>query len=249
MTNKHAINKQFTNFAFTLAETLIVMGIIGVVAALTLPNLNSSTGGKEKVAKLQKIYSNLNDAYGRAISVYGPISDWFGGDSSASAYSTRVANRMIDFLKVSKNCGYTTSNNACFFNDILSQSGGYNIFLSDGAGISIRSSGNTCSNCAADGISGVPENCVYGSIYADIDGPNKGKNQGGVDIFQFYISKDGIIPAGGPNDVDTNTDVGLHQNCIGSGESWCATGFVLHAGNMEHLKCGNSLGWSKTTCK
>ena len=26
--------------AFTLAETLIVMGIIGVVAALTIPNLN-----------------------------------------------------------------------------------------------------------------------------------------------------------------------------------------------------------------
>jgi len=29
--------------AFTLAETLIVMGIIGVVAALTLPNLNIIT--------------------------------------------------------------------------------------------------------------------------------------------------------------------------------------------------------------
>ncbi len=52
--------------AFTLAETLIVMGIIGVVAALTLPNLNSSTGDKEKVVKLKKIYSNLEDAFGRA---------------------------------------------------------------------------------------------------------------------------------------------------------------------------------------
>lgn len=41
-------------FAFTLAETLIVMGIIGVVAALTIPNLNSSTADKEKVAKLKK---------------------------------------------------------------------------------------------------------------------------------------------------------------------------------------------------
>lgn len=40
--------------AFTLAETLIVMGIIGVVAALTLPNLNSSTGDKEKVVKVKK---------------------------------------------------------------------------------------------------------------------------------------------------------------------------------------------------
>ncbi len=32
--------------AFTLAETLIGIGIIGVVSALTLPNLNSSTGEK-----------------------------------------------------------------------------------------------------------------------------------------------------------------------------------------------------------
>ena len=60
---KNIVNKAF---AFTLAETLIVMGIIGVVAALTIPNLNSSTADKEKVAKLQKIYSNLNDAVGRA---------------------------------------------------------------------------------------------------------------------------------------------------------------------------------------
>ena len=41
-------------FAFTLAETLIVMGIIGIVSALTLPNLNSSTGDKENVARVKK---------------------------------------------------------------------------------------------------------------------------------------------------------------------------------------------------
>ena len=43
-------------FAFTLAETLIVMGIIGVVAALTIPNLSSSTANKENVARVQKAY-------------------------------------------------------------------------------------------------------------------------------------------------------------------------------------------------
>ncbi len=60
-------------FAFTLAETLIVMGIIGVVAALTIPNLNSSTANKEKVAKVKKVYQNLTDAYGRMNAVYGRI--------------------------------------------------------------------------------------------------------------------------------------------------------------------------------
>ncbi len=73
---------QLKKWAFTLAETLIVMGIIGVVAALTLPNLNSSTGEKEKVVKLQKIYQNINDALGRAVAVYGPIDTWCTGLSS-----------------------------------------------------------------------------------------------------------------------------------------------------------------------
>ena len=79
-------------FAFTLAETLIVMGIIGVVAALTIPNLNSSTADKEKVAKVKKIYSNLNDALGRAQVVYGPVEEWKQLDSTAVAQTARFGN-------------------------------------------------------------------------------------------------------------------------------------------------------------
>lgn len=96
--------------AFTLAETLIVMGIIGIVSALTLPNLNSSTGEKEKVAKLKKIYQNLNDAVGRSAAVYGPF-DETGGDSLAQTWG----DRLTEFMKVSKNCGIST-NQGCFSN-------------------------------------------------------------------------------------------------------------------------------------
>ena len=78
-------------FAFTLAETLIVMGIIGVVAALTIPNLNSSTADKEKVAKLKKVYSNLQDAFGRAEAVYGPYNEWFQTDITMDTQTTRFA--------------------------------------------------------------------------------------------------------------------------------------------------------------
>ena len=88
--------------AFTLAETLIVMGIIGIVSALTLPNLNSSTGEKEKVAKVKKIYQNLNDAYGRAIAVYGPIEEWFVNDSTREAKVKRATERITEFMKISK---------------------------------------------------------------------------------------------------------------------------------------------------
>ena len=93
--------------AFTLAETLIVMGIIGIVSALTLPNLNSSTGEKEKVAKVKKLYQNLNDAVGRAAVVYGPLGGW-DLDSGNDVFE-RVGARITEFMKVSKACGSSSS--------------------------------------------------------------------------------------------------------------------------------------------
>ena len=99
--------------AFTLAETLIVMGIIGIVSALTLPNLNSSTGEKEKVAKVKKIYRDLDDAYGRAVAVYGPLSEWIQNDKTVASQATRYGERFIEFLKISKNCGLSV-NYGCF---------------------------------------------------------------------------------------------------------------------------------------
>ncbi|MBR1943378.1 hypothetical protein IJ843_06550 [bacterium] len=84
------------------------MGIIGVVAALTLPNLNSSTGDKEKIAKVKKIYLNLEDALGRAQAVYGTIEDWDivtqENNLLRIAMSSHVE-RITEFMKISKDCG------------------------------------------------------------------------------------------------------------------------------------------------
>ena len=98
-------HSQFTvkTIAFTLAETLIVMGVIGIVAALTLPNLNSSTGDKEKVAKVKKIYQNLNDAVGRAVAVYGSIDEWYVSDGNDNDKKLKRAfNRITEFMKITK---------------------------------------------------------------------------------------------------------------------------------------------------
>ena len=48
--------------AFTLAEVLITLGIIGVVAAMTIPNLISSVGGAEYRAQFKKTLSTVNQA-------------------------------------------------------------------------------------------------------------------------------------------------------------------------------------------
>lgn len=50
-----------TNCAFTLAEVLITLGIIGAVAALTMPTLMQNKNNNEIQAKVKKIYSTLTN--------------------------------------------------------------------------------------------------------------------------------------------------------------------------------------------
>ena len=50
------------NNAFTLAEVLITLGIIGVVASMTLPALINQTRAKELQTGLKKAYSVLQTA-------------------------------------------------------------------------------------------------------------------------------------------------------------------------------------------
>ena len=50
------------NYAFTLAEVLITLGIIGIVAAMTLPALIQKNNNQVVEARLKKFYSVMNQA-------------------------------------------------------------------------------------------------------------------------------------------------------------------------------------------
>lgn len=49
-------------FGFTLAEVLITLGIIGVVAAITIPNLMTHLRNKKLESQFKKTYAELNIA-------------------------------------------------------------------------------------------------------------------------------------------------------------------------------------------
>ena len=63
------------NLAFALAEVLITLGIIGIVAAMTLPTLIQKNQEKETVAKLRKFNTIINQAYMLAINANGYVED------------------------------------------------------------------------------------------------------------------------------------------------------------------------------
>lgn len=62
--------------AFTLAETLITLGVIGVVAAMTLPLLIQSYKNSIAETRLKKVYSVMNQAIQRAEADYGAKELW-----------------------------------------------------------------------------------------------------------------------------------------------------------------------------
>ena len=68
--------------AFTLAEVLITLGIIGVVAALTFPTLLSRHNANVTLNKLKKFYTVMSQANNMAIAEFGPMDYWDGFSSS-----------------------------------------------------------------------------------------------------------------------------------------------------------------------
>ena len=62
--------------AFTLAEVLITLGIIGVVAAMTLPTLITKYQKKQTLNQLKKAYSEINQAIRMAEKDFGPLESW-----------------------------------------------------------------------------------------------------------------------------------------------------------------------------
>ena len=237
--------------AFTLAETLIVLSIIGVVAALSLPNLNASTQNLQKVTQLRKVYATLSEAYGRAIATYGPLGTW---KNSCEVADNNVcfADRLMESLKVSKVCGTTFG--ACIGtypyvgegnSSALADYGNYSFLLSNGMGILVGPAGNGENKTISfDNCINSENNCA--TITVDIDGPNKGEKRVGTDFFYFSVYNTEIRP------------FGFDRSLTSCSWNTLTTNWVIENGNMDYLKAtcssnklicpnGKTLGYDTTS--
>ena len=85
--------------AFTMAEVLITLGIIGIVAAMTMPILIGKYKKQEVVTKLKKVYSVMNQAIMKAEVENGPIEDWIL-DCGSSASPTCTEDDILDWYNL-----------------------------------------------------------------------------------------------------------------------------------------------------
>lgn len=197
--------------AFTLAEVLITLGIIGVVAAMTLPTLINNKQNRELETALKKNYSAIQQAFQMMSVDYGEkivpttfdhmeFKDKFKKQFRYAKDCGQVScvphdsdndsdGNVITFItKNYRNYSNTNYIKSWYFDD-------GQFLLNDGAMIFIEHPNEGA----------VPSPTLWISV--DVNGLNKKPNKWGHDLFTFQLMKDGkLLPMGGPDTVHKKED-------------------------------------------
>lgn len=206
--------------AFTLAEILITLGIIGVVASLTIPNLIKSYQKQATVSRVEKIYSEIFEALKMSEANNGLSETWSWSDTIDLNLTKNFASKYFyPYIKTIKQCNNDDS--SCWKNPIsLDHTSGYlqnstantlTALINGGYSIYFWTGGNPYPN--------------HVKIWFDIDGPLKGEGMLGKDIFGLVYYLD-------------NTTYNKGLSFLGGGEGLIST-------YRDYLKNNTSIGCSK----
>ena len=184
--------------AFTLAEVLITLGIIGVVAAMTLPALINKTQGKELEVGLKRAYTIMQSALNQMNYEQGFLAN---GDNYSSGTFMPVFSK---YLKTVKDCG----NRECEGDSAVdngtgeleyNRSANYRTYNNNPMAMTSLDDGQFV---IVDGMFFMIENDTThydGILYitVDVNGQYKKPNRWGHDLFTFQIVKSGkLLPMG-----------------------------------------------------
>ena len=179
-TTHHSLRKT----AFTLAEVLVTLGIIGIVSAMTVPTLMQNYQRQSYVTQLHKVYNELSQAFLRYQTDKNALSLKEAGLTSQAELNTFVST----YFKIVQNC--STSATPCIAASYKKMDGSASY---NGAGASncyaIASGAAICPRYTDD----------YYYFIIDVNGA-KGPNILGRDLFTMFVYRDGSIddlwPAG-----------------------------------------------------
>lgn len=186
------------NKAMTLAEVLITLAIIGIVAAMAIPGLISKTGQSELNAKLKKVYAGLSAATNTLkMNNGGTLLDLFQSHNDLRDKYASILNwqKKCDSADVQGKCWHIHDGTGHWKRYIGANVGiGYNLetglVLSDNIFLNFV---HLSSDCTAGNFLNSNIGCSW--IIADVNG-FKNPNVIGKDIYYFYILKDKLIPWG-----------------------------------------------------
>ena len=172
---------------FTLAEVLITLGIIGVVATMTIPTLIKNTQNAEYASAAKKAFSNLSNATNLI------VNDNSGDLSNVFSYSN-VVDLYAEKMKVIKKCSNSRTE-GCWTYDCLTgpnvlQAAKSGMILNDGTMVTFFFYDVGCNYAHGHAVIGgtnSPNNCA--DVYVDTNGA-KPPSYIGKDILVFLLYKD-----------------------------------------------------------
>ncbi len=180
--------------AFTLAEVLITLGIIGVVAAITLPTLIQNYQKQVWVNQLKKTYTTLNEGLKQMLVQENCtevksclLFDYHGDNNGEYHYSSSFYEL---FPKVFNLVDYSTENNyynSKYKRDVKKIGGGSHSFNDIPSGYSFGYSTGLAGSTKNGEIYMLEYGPAGSSVTVDING-FKQPNQIGRDIFIFVLS-------------------------------------------------------------
>lgn len=217
--------------SFTLAEVLITLGIIGIVAALVVGNVVIKYKEKQTVIRVKKVYSILSNAYNLAQYENGEFFrkniDW-----TKNTARREFLDKLLPFLDVFVDCAKVPSD-SCFpklndrsgpfyFNKLEREGTNYfrnikdsAVILHDGTIITVMSSPH--SNLAAV------------MIMVDINGPAK-PNHYGHDTFFFFIEDGTNNRLAGKRPLATDAEC-KHNSTV---QAQACAYWILKYNNMDY---------------
>ena len=195
--------------AFTLAEVLITLGIIGVVAVLTLPTVLSNIRNVQLETGLKKAYSTLE----QALNLY-QAENGTRIVAGTAEHRRMLKTYLMEYIKNSRDCGYGGSNvkenleKACLPNNYSGIEGDFPGEVSyktyNGESSIALDYFDDGQFVTSDGMLILIENSGgkwFGDIMfisVDVNGYNKAPNRLGQDLFMFEINNKGVLlPMGG----------------------------------------------------
>lgn len=225
---KKAINQR--TFAFTLAEVLITLGIIGVVAAMTIPTLMNNTNNSEFYTAAKKAYSDIANATSKMVADNsGCIWDLSSTDTAQLSlnmkeaykqYLSQVQEGSIDTIR---SIGYYGYKSSTFVIDSTLATNRYALVLKNGMIFRFSSQVN-CSYALPNST------YLCGDIILDVNGNNK-PNMFGKDVYDILIVK---TANGNYKTVPANQDTGF--TCSAG-----STSYSTSYGCTEYVIEGNPL--------
>ena len=213
--------------AFTLAEVLITLGIISVVAAMTVPSLIQKHQEKELAVRVRKVYSDISNALLLSQKEFDGNIDYSSifNPNNTSYETAQAFAEYFNGSKVCKNTGecpnayhelkYSKYQASGTGQGVATTLANYPcIILNNGAMLYIQQydhpncyaidsyekwdeDGNPVYDSSGNPIIATSENTMCGFIYIDVNGVKR-PNRFGQDAYRIGVSKTKVLPNAQP---------------------------------------------------